>query len=204
MKLIQFNSKLLEHRNTMKACLAFLVASYLVVTASSLDELAKPSYNFVASLRTTSGNQTKYCTAVMMTPKNIVTAAHCVYFDKNKEHNVTFDLCYNSERCVTEVNNDDCRSVTYLYKPKKNFVRSSEGNKTDLQVVAVEDIAFLELSDEKQFKVGNETKLMIDLYAKVLDLQNMQGFVVTCNGNIWKSLHISNNFDWNNFFMERF
>lgn len=180
---MQFNSELLVHQITMKACLAFLFASSLVVTGFSLEELAKPSFNFVASLRTTSGNQTKYCTAVMMTPKNIVTAAHCVYFDKNKEHNITFDLCYNPGKCVTEVNNDDCRSVTYLYKPQKNFVKSSEGNKTDLQVVAVEDIAFLELSDERQFKLGNETKLIIDLYAKVLDLQNMQGFVVTCNGN---------------------
>lgn len=165
----------------MKAFLAFLIefSAFLFVTAT-----VDNPFNFIALLRATSGNQTKDCAAVLIPHNNVVAASHCVFFDKDVEHNVTINICFNSEEVVTEINDEDCRTVTYLYKAKQDFGTLNKDNDTDLRVVAIEGIAFFEVSKGKKFKVDDMTLPIIDPYAQVIDLETMLGFVLTINGNI--------------------
>lgn len=170
----------------MGAFLAFIIELTVISFVFTSDLTKQAPTDFLALLRATSGNQTKDCTAVLITPTNVITAPSCAYFEKDQEHNITFYICYNPEKCVTDINDVDCRTLNYLYKPDQRDTNevSKEKDQPEFRVVDIEAIALFEL--EKPFELREETRLpIIDPYAKVSYLQDMQGLVISCNGNIY-------------------
>lgn len=161
-----------------------LFVNFIVILSASSASL-DPPHDFLALLRTTSGNQTKHCTCFLISPTHIIAQSDCGYFDKDHEHNVTYHICYNPEKCVSEINDADCRTLEHSFKPHTGEQPNQlEGEENGVfQGVIIEEICLFELSYNNRFALRDDVVLpIIDPEAKLEYLQDMQGVVIGCDG----------------------
>uniref|UniRef100_A0A336MTV8 CSON004683 protein n=1 Tax=Culicoides sonorensis TaxID=179676 RepID=A0A336MTV8_CULSO len=163
--------------------LSLSLISIILANETEDDETFEPQLDFLALFRATSNNQTKDCTAVLLSPTNVIAASHCAYFDPHQEHNLTYHICFNPEKCITEINEVDCRSFNYTYKPRQEIGKDENNGTHGFQRISIENILLMQFNESDKFMSEPKSYPIIDPYAEIEFLQNLQGFVIACDGS---------------------